>query len=149
MDPTTPDLAGHDHRPGHEPTDISLRPILRFLGALVASGVVIQLLLVAQLDWYVGEESPAAGKIGPLPPLKRQPTAEPRLQEASTIDLGELRRREQAELESSGWVDEKARTVRIPIDEAMRVIAEGGLPARKSQQGAAGAVAQPENSDAR
>ena len=105
MDPTTPDLTGHDHRPGHEPTDISLRPILLFVVALVATAVVIHLLLFAQLGWYSGDETPAAGKIGPLPPLKRQPTAEPRLQEASTIDLGELRRREQAELESSGWVD--------------------------------------------
>ena len=148
MDPTTPDLTGHDHRPGHEPTDISPRPILCFLGVLITSAVVIHLLVFGQLGWYSGEETPAAGKIGPLPPLKRQPTAEPRLQEASTIDLGELRRREQAELESSGWVDEKARTVRIPIDEAMRVIAERGLPARKSQEGA-DAVAQPKNPDAR
>jgi hypothetical protein len=148
MDPTTPDLTGHDHRPGHEPTDISLRPILRFLVALIGSGVVIQLLLYAQLSWFAADEAPTAGKIGPLPPLKRQPTAEPRLQEASTIDLGELRRRERAELESSGWVDEKARTVRIPIEEAMRVIAERGLPARKSQE-ETDAVAQPKNPDAR
>jgi hypothetical protein len=148
MDPTTPDLTGHDHRPGHEPTDISLRPILRFLVALIGSGVVIQLLLYAQMGWFAADETPTAGKIGPLPPLKRQPTAEPRLQEASTIDLGELRRRERAELESSGWVDQKARTVRIPIAEAMRVIAERGLPARKSQEGT-DAVAQPKNPDAR
>jgi hypothetical protein len=148
MDPTTPDLTGHDHRPGHEPTDISLRPILRFLVALIGSAIVIQLLLYAQMSWFVADETPTAGNIGPLPPLKRQPTAEPRLQEASTIDLGELHRRERAELESSGWVDKKARTVRIPIEEAMRVIAGRGLPARKSQEGA-DAVAQPKNPDAR
>jgi len=148
MDPTPPDLTGHDHRPGHEPTDISLRPILRFLGALIATAVVVQLLLYVQLDVYTEGEMPAAGKVDPLPPLKDQPTAEPRLQEASTIDLAVLRRRERAELESSAWVDKKARTVRIPIDEAMRVIAEGGLPARKSQEGA-DAAPRPKNPDAR
>ena len=148
MDPTTPDLTGHDHRPGHEPTDISLRPILRFLGALIASAVVIQLLLVGQLSWYAADETPAAGKIGPLPPLKRQPTAEPRLQEASTIDLGSCGGGSgRNSSRPAGWI-EKARTVRIPIEEAMRVIAERGLPARKSQEGA-DAVAQPKNPDAR
>jgi len=148
MDPTTPDLTGHNHRPGHEPTDISLRPILRFLGALIGSAVVIQLLLYAQLGWFSSAETPTAGRIGPLPPLKDQPTAEPRLQEAPTIDLGDLRRRERAELESSGWVDKKARTVRIPIDEAMRVIAETGLPTRKAQEGT-DAAAPAKKSDAR
>ncbi len=150
MDPS-PNLnqTGHNHQPGYEEIDVSPRPIFYFLGVLIASAVVIHLLLFAQLRWFAGQETPAAGKVGPLPPLARQPTAEPRLQEAYAIDLEVMRRRERAELGSSGWVDEKAGTVRIPIDEAMRVIAEGGLPARKSQEGAAGAVAQPKNSDDR
>ncbi len=131
MDPN-PDLAGHDHRRGHEPTDINPRPILIFVGVLLASAVVIQLLVFGQLSLYSGDETPVAGKVDPLPPLKRQPSTEPRLQEAYAIDLAVMRRREQAELGSSGWVDEKARTVHIPIDEAMRVIAEKGLPARNT-----------------
>ncbi len=130
MDPN-PELTGHDHRRGHEPTEIDPRPILYFVGGLITTTVVVHLLIFGQLSWYSREGTPAAGKVGPLPPLKRQPTAEPRLQEAYAIDLAVMRRREQAELGSSGWVDEKARTVHIPIDEAMRVIAEKGLPSRK------------------
>ncbi len=143
-----PDQTGPNHRPGHEPTDINPRPIFYFVGGLIATTVIVHLLIFGQLSWYSREETPAAAKIGPLPPLKGQPSAEPRLQEAYAIDLQVMRRREQAELRSSGWVDEKARTVRIPIDEAMRVIAEGGLPARKSPAGS-DASPSPKTSDAR
>ena len=149
MDPTpNPDHDGHDPRIGHEPTEFNPRPILYFVGGLLTTTVVVHLLIFGQLSWFTGAQTPTAGRIVPLPPLKDQPSREPRLQEASTIDLGVLRRREQAELRSSDWVDEKAQTVRIPIDEAMRVIAAKGLPTRKSEAGA-DAVARPKDSDAR
>ena len=41
MDPT-PDLTGRDHRRGHEPIDLDLRPLARFVVALVATAAVIQ-----------------------------------------------------------------------------------------------------------
>ncbi len=147
MDPN-PVAPGHDHRRGHEPTDINVRPIVIFVAALVTSAVCIHLALALQLGWYSRDQTPTAGKIAPLPPLKHRPTAEPRLQEAYSIDLAVMRRREQAELHSSGWVDEKAGIVRIPIDDAMRLIAAKGLPARKSREGE-GAGARPKTSDAR
>ncbi len=147
MDPN-PDLTGRDHRRGHEPIDLDLRPLALFVVALLTTAAVIHLVLALQLGWYSRGETPAAAKLGPLPPLKHQPTAEPRLQEAPALDLAEMRRREQAELGSSGWVDEKARTVRIPIDEAMRLIAAKGLPARKSPAGS-GASLPAKTSDAR
>jgi hypothetical protein len=146
MDPN-PDLTGHNHRRGYESIDISPRPILLFLGGLITTAAVVHLLIFGQLSWYSREETTTAGRIAPLPPLKRQPTSEPRLQEAYAVDLADMRRRERAELGSSDWVDEKAGTVRIPIDEAMRVIAEKGLPARKSQMGT-DAVVPPQASDA-
>lgn len=147
MDPS-PDLTGRDHRRGHEPIDLDLRPLALFVVALVTTAAVVHLVLALQLGWYSRGETPAAVKLGPLPPLKRQPTAEPRLQEAPALDLAAMRRREQAELHSSGWVDEKARTVRIPIDEAMRLIAAKGLPARKSPAESS-ASPFPKTSDAR
>ncbi len=145
---STPEHDGHDPRRGHEPTEIDPRPIFYFVGGLITTIVVVQLLVTGQLGWYSGRQTPAVAKISPLPPLKNQPSREPRLQEAYAIDLAVMRRREQEELGSSGWVDEKARTVRIPIDEAMRVIANEGLPTRKPLE-AADAAAKPKNSDAR
>lgn len=54
----------------------------------------------------------------------------PRLQLAPDVDLQAFRAREDAELNSYGWIDRTAGVVRIPIDRAMELIAQRGLPAR-------------------
>jgi len=55
---------------------------------------------------------------------------EPRLQVAPEADLAALRAREDAELNSYGWVDRKAGIIRIPIGRAMDLVVERGLPVR-------------------
>jgi hypothetical protein len=42
-----------------------------------------------------------------------------------------MRAAEQKELTSYGWIDKQKQSVRIPIDQAMKLLAERGLPARK------------------
>jgi hypothetical protein len=44
--------------------------------------------------------------------------------------LEQLRQGEDEKLNSYGWVDQKAGTVRIPIDRAMDLLIEKGLPVR-------------------
>jgi hypothetical protein len=44
--------------------------------------------------------------------------------------LRELRTREDAELNSYGWIDRTSGVVRIPIDRAIEIIAKNGVPAR-------------------
>lgn len=75
----------------------------------------------------------------PPPPvrqgLERQLPPEPRLQgvPGHPKDPQEDLRNQQAEdrkaLEETGWVDEKSGIARIPIVEAMKILAEKGLPA--------------------
>jgi len=60
---------------------------------------------------------------------------EPRLQTTPREDLRELRAREEEILGSYGWVDKTTGVVRIPIDEAMKLTLQRGLPAR-SEKGA-------------
>jgi hypothetical protein len=59
---------------------------------------------------------------------------EPRLQEHPREDLSELRAREDEILSSYGWVDRNAGVVRIPIDAAMKLTLERGLPARAENE---------------
>ncbi|MCL6508251.1 MAG: hypothetical protein K6T59_14635, partial [Bryobacteraceae bacterium] len=75
--------------------------------------------VVAELIWQQKHNPYAEG----LPPA-------PRLQVDPATDLENLRKAEAAVLNSYGWVDRKAGIVRIPIDRAMEVLAERGLPAR-------------------
>jgi hypothetical protein len=55
---------------------------------------------------------------------------EPRLQTNPREDLLTLRQAEEQRLQSYGWVDKDAGIARIPIEEAMRLTLERGLPAR-------------------
>lgn len=54
----------------------------------------------------------------------------PLLQIAPEIDLKEFRAREDAELSSYGWIDRTTGVVRIPVERAMELVAQRGLPAR-------------------
>jgi hypothetical protein len=53
---------------------------------------------------------------------------EPRLEDDERTELNGFRLREEQQLESYGWVDQNAGVVHIPIDQAMKLIAERGLP---------------------
>ena len=53
----------------------------------------------------------------------------PRLQIAPHEDLEQKRRREDPILNSYGWVDPKAGVVRLPIDRAIELVAQRGIPA--------------------
>ncbi len=71
----------------------------------------------------------------PLPPmvaasLARTPP-EPRLEPNPLVPLRRLRAREDAVLTSYGWVDRSAGVVRIPIERAMHLLVERGLPPAK------------------
>jgi hypothetical protein len=56
----------------------------------------------------------------------------PRLQTAPAGDLAEMRAEEDAILHSYGWVDQTNGVVRIPIEAAMQLVVERGLPTRQS-----------------
>jgi hypothetical protein len=54
----------------------------------------------------------------------------PKLEEDERGQLNGIIVNEDNELYSYGWVDEKAGTVHIPIDRAMELLVERGLPVR-------------------
>ena len=72
----------------------------------------------------------------PLPsPLSysREPTPEPRLSVEPGEELKSLRSEEDAMLKSYGWIDRDKGVVHIPIDRAIEILAERGLPARPAK----------------
>jgi len=86
-----------------------LKPLYNLL---VARGVETQAPAA-----YVAESDPGALE----PPG-------PRLQATPERQLAELRAQEDAILSSYAWVEKDRGVARIPIDEAMRIVAERGLP---------------------
>jgi len=75
----------------------------------------------------------------------RQLPPEPRLEETPNTDLQEMRAAEDRVLSSCGWLDQQDGIVRLPIDRAMDLIAQRGLPARHESgpQSAAAGVTVP------
>ena len=53
---------------------------------------------------------------------------QPRLERNERVEINDFRLREEQTLNSYGWVDEKAGVVRIPIERAMQLVAQRGLP---------------------
>jgi len=61
----------------------------------------------------------------------------PRLQPNPRADLDALRAQEKAVLETYGWIDKGRGIVRIPIEQAIEILARRGLPARAVAAGEA------------
>ncbi len=106
---------------------------LILLGLLVT--VVIVFLVVA---WLFGVfQSDVARRDVPPSPLAEKPMTPPGpiLQVAPQQDLQAMRSEEEARLHSYGWTNRNAGTVRIPIDRAMKLLLERGLPKPGPQTG--------------
>ena len=111
-----------------EVEDIRATPVLKFLVGLAITCVVVALLLVA---FYRGMRSYVAGLQPPPPHMQFEDTRRPPgplLQDRPVSDLRALRAEEDAALHSYGWEDKGRGVARIPVEEAMRLLAERGLP---------------------
>jgi hypothetical protein len=120
----------------HESSDISAAAVAGFGAGLVLAGVLIFMLVWTLFVYLSGRairrDSSAAG-----PPLQRQEQRlppEPRLQTNPRGDLLELQQAEERALTTYGWVDRKTGAVRIPIEQAMKLTLERGLPSRAKQE---------------
>jgi hypothetical protein len=116
----------------HETSDVNVRGIF-----VLAVGLVVVTAFFSFLVWVLFEflQVREATRVVPEYPLaatqETRLPPEPRLQTDPRGDLQELRTEEDRLLNSYGWVDKSTGTVRIPIEEAMRLMVQRGLPARQ------------------
>lgn len=115
----------------HEKSDVNVRAILG-VGAGLAAVTVFLAGLVWLLVLFLARSAPdTAPREFPLAASYEQRLPpEPRLQTNPREDLQTLRQAEERLLRTYGWVDKDSGVVRIPIDEAMRLTVERGLPSR-------------------
>jgi len=112
----------------YERRDLSPRVIGLFLAGLVLATGLVLLLIWGLFDHYAARQMRADIPPSPLAEVRQIPP-DPRLQVNGPADLAAFRAKEEAELHSYGWVDREAGIVRIPIDRAMELLLERGLPA--------------------
>ena len=119
----------------YEESDVDIRAIFGFGAALIVAALLIHLITYVLFRYFDVREQRrasaqaeyplAVGQGNRLPP-------EPRLQTDPRQDLADLRAKENETLTTYGWVDRNAGVVRIPIDDAIKLTLERGLPARQA-----------------
>jgi hypothetical protein len=112
-----------------------LRPgYIAFFGIALSVVLVISVVIASLIVHYKTVQH--ARQDTPIPRLarEREATPGPRLQVEAHSELRQMRAAEDAALNNYGWVDKNAGIVRIPVDQAMEVLAKKGLPARKQQE---------------
>jgi hypothetical protein len=114
---------------GHEVRDLSPKNI-----ALFGLSLAILLVVVVIVTYWLHEHYAAVAIRTQAPPSPvssaREPTPEPRLSVTPGEDIKALRAAEDSILKSYGWIDAKNGIVRIPVDRAIEILAQRGLPAR-------------------
>jgi hypothetical protein len=128
--PHPPDLENPDLR--HEHSDVNVWAVGKFAIALALLSICSLAGLFALLRYFIHSEG------GPVPAVARRyevdarsrPPA-PQLEETPILDLARERAAEDKLLNSYGWVNRESGTVRIPVDRAIDLLVERGLPARQ------------------
>jgi hypothetical protein len=127
---------------GFERQDLGARAVYAFLISLIVGGVFV-FLLVWQMYQFLDRRARAhqpqqnplvkqaqnedsrkilPGEISKFP--------EPRLEQNERAEINRFRSGEEQRLNSYDWVDKENGVVRIPIERAMQLIAQRGLPVR-------------------
>ncbi|MGA8072349.1 MAG: hypothetical protein WB995_02665 [Candidatus Acidiferrales bacterium] len=121
----SPNAAGG---PGYETRDASIAGLLKFAASLAVVLIVVSFGMLRLFDYFQKTQS-----LGPAAtPFENARTipALPRLQVEPRKEIHDYWEGEQEILNSYGWADKHNGVVRLPIDRAMRLVLERGLPVR-------------------
>jgi hypothetical protein len=131
--------AGHG---SYEREDLSPKSILYFL-LFIGLGTIVSILLLkvvfVALDKYERATQPPVSPLVTHVPKDTRIVApgypqgafpDPKLEEDERGQLNGIRMKEEQQLYSYGWVDQQAGTVHIPIERAMDLLVQRGLPVR-------------------
>jgi hypothetical protein len=152
----------NEQNPGHPPanggyerTDIGIGGVLYFLLGLLVGGILVYFVVNGV---YAFLQSRSEADQTPVNPLvtnapadtrhveKNYPKSafpDPKLEEDERGQLNGIRLKEEQTLSTYDYVDKNAGTIRIPIDRAIDLIAQRGLPTR-AQSSTSEPPAQPE-----
>lgn len=134
-------IYGHNDEAEFEREDLGAKPVILFLVGLTVGCLLVALVLRGMYSFLDAKEA----RHQPAPnPLVQQTTKDvravtpgditkfpqPRLETNEPREITSFRVQEEQTLHSYGWVDQSAGVVRIPIDRAMELLAQRGLPTR-------------------
>ncbi len=129
---------------GFESEDLRGKSIVGFFVGLAALCILVFLLLRGMYSILDADARAHQTTLGPLAPSNSPDTRDlnktevkteikkafpdPRLEDDERGELKDVLLDQEQKLNSYGWVDEKAGVARIPIERAMQLVAQRGLP---------------------
>jgi len=128
----------HNPKLEFEHQDMSPNAVYAFLTGLAVAGILVYFVLWGlyhYLDAYQRSHQPPQNPLvqseadtRSVPPQAIQKFPQPRLEKNERVEINDFLFKEEQTLNSYGWVDQKDGVVRLPIDRAMQLIAQRGLP---------------------
>jgi hypothetical protein len=130
--------SSHEHtNGGHERSDAQARPIASSLLAIAVLVGVAMAAMGGLFAYWAEREAAADPGVSPIAEERVVPP-EPRLQPNPMVELDEFLAEEDARLNGYGWIDEQNRIVYIPVEKAMALAAERGVPVRLGEREVSG-----------
>ena len=121
-------MSPSEHHPAHdhERTDVKA-PLLGWMALTLVVFLLLTIpMLIGVFKLLKWEDSRDLPERSPLAIVEEPPA--PVLQSVPSLELGEYRRQQRKLLGEYQWIDKQQQIVRIPIDQATRLLAERGLP---------------------
>lgn len=140
----------HGSNGGFEREDMGAKEVFVFLIVLAVVGILVYIVVAGMYSFLNRYER---AHQAPLNPLKQnveidtrdtnrarvaerieRTFPEPRLETNERSEINDFRLHEEEQLNSYGWVDKPAGVVHIPIERAMQLVAQRGLPVRPQSE---------------
>jgi hypothetical protein len=142
---TSPKVAAQG---GYEKSDANPRGLLYFALVMAAILAAAALSLIWLFKYFQKAENPGSFIAAPFAGAQPVPPP-PRIQPNPGADMQSYRQSQQNLLNTYGWIDRQNGVVRMPIDRAMELLLERGLPTRSAGTPENGAPPQKGNRPAR
>ena len=134
-----PGHKSHHTDVGFEREDLDSKPVIGFIVTVVISGILIYYVVWGIFYFLDAYDKKHQQSRTPLVQIEKanprdvqvneiQRFPEPRLEDNERTELDGFRYGEEEQLNSYGWVDRSAGVAHIPIEQAMQLIAQQGLP---------------------
>jgi hypothetical protein len=115
----------------YERTDANVITIIKW-GIILGLGTAAVLLIVVGIFKFLTTNETTEVNANPLyTPKQMELPKEPRLEPVPGTQLSQTRAYEDKILSTYGWADRNAKTVHIPIDRAIDLLVQRGVPTRK------------------
>lgn len=126
---------------GYEKTDASPRGLVGFVLIMGAILAAVSLLLILLFKHYERADTPPSFVAAPFARVQPVPPP-PRIQAEPGVDMQTYYQSQQNLLNTYGWIDKQNGIVRLPIDRAMQLLLQRGLPVRPAPSSQSAAQAQ-------